>query len=137
MLWLEQSVNFHLEGYLASFSSWSYRPGTEKDARELFKARSQYLLNNNPDIHQIIWFDAAGKIWGESADAHDGTLGWRNGRDGDTQNQAFEMAAELESLRIPTPIPLRQGVQFEMYMPVSMKVCIAGRLLSSICSAGF
>ncbi len=117
VLWLEQSVNFHLEGHSELLQQLAADLAPEKDARELFKARSQYLLNNNPDIHQIIWFDAAGKIWEKAPTLMMARLGGETA-DGDTQNQAFEMARRIGKLAYSDAYSTPAGAQFEMYMPV-------------------
>ena len=59
VLWLEQSVNFHLEGNAEQFQQLALdlalTPEKNKDA--LFRLRSQHLLKNNPELQQLLWLD--------------------------------------------------------------------------------
>ena len=59
VLWLEQSISFHLEGNAEQLQQLAsdLAKGTNRSA--LFELRGQHLLNNNPDLQQLIWLDAS------------------------------------------------------------------------------
>lgn len=127
VLWLEQSVNFHLEGHAELLQQLVAELADEKDGRALFRARSQYLLNNNPDIQQVLWFDAAGNIREKAPSIMLPRLGGE-AADGDTQNLALEMARRLGKLTYSDAYTTPAGAQFEMYIPV----LVEGRYRGSI-----
>ena len=118
VLWLEQSVNFHIEGHAELLQQLSAELADEKGGgRDLFRARSQYLLNNNPDIQQVLWFDSIGNVREKAPAIMLPRLGGE-AADGDTQNQALEMARRLGKLTYSDAYTTPAGAQFEMYMPV-------------------
>ena len=117
VLWLEQSVNFHIEGHAELLQQLSAELADERGGRDLFRARSQYLLNNNPDIQQVLWFDTIGNVREKAPAIMLPRLGGE-AADGDTQNQALEMARRLGKLTYSDAYTTPAGAQFEMYMPV-------------------
>ncbi len=117
VLWLEQTFNFHLEGHAELVQQLSADLVQETDKKELFRLRSQYLLKNNSDIQQVIWFNAAGKIQEKAPGVMVPRLGGET-TDGEAQNLALEMARRLGKLTYSDAYATPAGSQFEMYMPV-------------------
>lgn len=117
VLWLEQSVNFHLEGHTEQLQQLSSELVQEKDTKTLFRVRSQYLLNNSPDVLQILWFDPAGRIVDKLPAAMLPRLGGET-PEGEAQNQAYEMARRIGKFSYSDAYMTPGGAQFEMYMPM-------------------
>ncbi len=68
VLWLEQSLRFHLENHreqlqqLASeLAETSAETAPEKDQAVLFRLRAAHFLKNNPDVARLGWLDAGEK----------------------------------------------------------------------------
>ncbi|MDR2787384.1 MAG: PAS domain S-box protein [Candidatus Accumulibacter sp.] len=62
VLWLEQSVSFHLEVGARDFQQLANDLSNEANPLPLFRLRSEYLLKSSPDILQIVWMDANGAV---------------------------------------------------------------------------
>jgi two-component system sensor histidine kinase DctS len=60
MLWLEQSINFHLENSARDMQQLARDLSRERNRQPSFRLRAEYLLKNNPDIQQIVWVDENG-----------------------------------------------------------------------------
>ncbi len=59
VLWLEQSIDFHLEGNVERLRQLAGDLSQEKNKKELFRLRSESFLKASPDIEQMIWLDAS------------------------------------------------------------------------------
>ncbi len=128
VLWLEQTFNFHLEGHADLLQQLVSDLTHEKDKKELFRVRSQYLLKNFPDILQVIWFDASGKVQQKAPAIMLPRLGGEM-TDGDAQNQALEMAKRLGKLTYSDAYSTPAGPQFEMYTPVLVEGAYRGSIV--------
>lgn len=117
VLWLEQSVNFHLEGHSEQLQQLSGELQQEKDTKTLFRVRSQYLLNNNPDVLQVLWFGPTGKVVDKTPAAMLPRLGGEI-PEGEAQNQAYEMARRIGKFTYSDAYMTPGGAQFELYMPM-------------------
>lgn len=61
VLWLEQNVNFRLEGIGEQFRQLSHDLSMESDKQSLFKLRGRHLLRNSPELQQLVWLNASGR----------------------------------------------------------------------------
>jgi len=59
VLWLEQSLRFHLEGNAEQLQQLSLDLTRSRATGELFKLRAKHILKNNPEIRQLLWLNAA------------------------------------------------------------------------------
>ena len=58
VLWLEQNLRFHLSGNEEQLQQLAADMGSQPDRQKIFRLRAGHLLKNNPDISQLLWFDA-------------------------------------------------------------------------------
>lgn len=58
VLWLEQNLRFHLSGNEEQLQQLAADLGSQVDRQKIFRLRAGHLLKNNPDISQLLWFDA-------------------------------------------------------------------------------
>ena len=62
VLWLEQNLRFHLANNEEQFQQLAQDLGPQGDRQHLFRLRANHMLKNNPDIAQIVWFDAKRQV---------------------------------------------------------------------------
>jgi two-component system sensor histidine kinase DctS len=62
VLWLEQNLRFHLGNNEEQLQQLAYDLGTQPEKRQIFRLRAGHLMKTNPDIAQIVWFDAQRRI---------------------------------------------------------------------------
>ena len=117
VLWLEQSINFHLEGNAEVFEQMSGELSPDRRDRSLFRQRAQYLLRNNPDIHQILWLEASGRVVDADPAVNLPRLGVEN-IGGERHLLAMEMSRKLGKPMYTDAYSTPAGWQFEMYVPV-------------------
>lgn len=114
VLWLEQSINFHLEGSTENFEQLALDLPKERDKHVLFRLRAEYMLKNNPDILQILWISAAGRVR-EAVPARAPSL---LGTDEATFQQNVDMARKLGKTVYSDDYSTPDGGQFELYSPI-------------------
>ncbi len=117
VLWLEQGINFHLEGNAEFFEQLSGELAQEKDSRSLFRQRARYLLRNNPDVHQIMWLGPSGGVVDFEPTVKLPRLGV-GGIGGERHSLALEMSRKLGKPTYTDAYSTPGGWQFEMYVPV-------------------
>ncbi|MCE1238312.1 MAG: PAS domain S-box protein [Azonexaceae bacterium] len=61
VLWLEQSLRFHLNGNQEQLQQLALEL-PEGGGEKLFRLRATHMLKNSPEIAQILWLDAHGHI---------------------------------------------------------------------------
>ena len=122
VLWLEQSINFHLENSAGDVQQLARDLSKEKNKQILFRLRAEYLLKNNPDIQQILWVDESG-MTREALPAQ--TLPWIDRMD-DTQ----EVARKLGKSVYTDAYTISGEGRFEMYSPIFAGKQYQGVLIS-------
>ena len=117
VLWLEQSINFHLEGGTENLQQLSNDLAQEKGNKDLFRLRSEYLVKNNPDIRQIVWLAASGNVVDTMPARKIPRLGVDE--EGDALHaQAIDMASKLGKTVFTDAYYTADGAQFEIYSPI-------------------
>ncbi|MBK7325203.1 MAG: PAS domain S-box protein [Propionivibrio sp.] len=119
VLWLEQSVNFRLEGNAEQFQQLALdlvlAPETNQSA--LFRLRSQHLLKNNPELQQVLWLDASAQILAALPTQNLPRLGL--GEPGnEVQAQTIERASKLGKPVYTEVYRISNSPQFEVFFPV-------------------
>jgi two-component system sensor histidine kinase DctS len=61
VLWLEQSVRFHLDGNSEQLQQLALDLTRARNQGELFDLRARHILKNNPELRQLLWLDAAAR----------------------------------------------------------------------------
>lgn len=62
VLWLEQNLRFHLSGNEEQLQQLAVDMSSLPEKHKIFRLRATHLLKNNPEISQILWFNAQGKV---------------------------------------------------------------------------
>ncbi|WP_265944057.1 PAS domain-containing sensor histidine kinase [Dechloromonas sp. A34] len=57
VLWLEQSLRFHLSGNEEQLQQLATDMSTQPDRKKIFRLRAAHLLKNNPEVSQILWLN--------------------------------------------------------------------------------
>lgn len=61
-LWLEQNFRFHLNGNDDQLQQLASEMGELDDSAKTFRIRANHLLKNNPELTQLLWFNAKRKV---------------------------------------------------------------------------
>jgi two-component system sensor histidine kinase DctS len=62
VLWLEQSVRFHLEGNTGHLQQLALDLAQEQNKPALFQLRARHLLKSNPELRQLVWLNHAATL---------------------------------------------------------------------------
>lgn len=57
VLWLEQSLRFHLDGNEEQMQQLALEMASSPHRQQLFRLRAEHMRKNSPDITQILWLD--------------------------------------------------------------------------------
>ena len=116
VLWLEQSVRFHLEGNSEQLRQLAIDLTRSKDQGELFALRAQHILKTNPELQQLLWLDASGRALSGMP-----TQSLPQRAQKDTGESPVSRAIELAQLGKPAysdAYRTAQTAQFDLYVPV-------------------
>ena len=62
VLWLEQNFRFHLSGNEDQLQQLAVDMVSLPEQNKIFRLRAAHLLKNNPELSQLLWFDAQRKV---------------------------------------------------------------------------
>ena len=62
VLWLEQSLRFHLEGNTGHLQQLALDLVQEQNKAALFQLRARHLLKSDPELQQLLWLNASTKL---------------------------------------------------------------------------
>ena len=129
VLWLEQSISFHLEGNAEQLQQLAsdLAKGTNRSA--LFELRGQHLLNNNPDLQQLIWLDASAQPIALQPTQKLPRLGF-DGLGDEIQSRSIEMASKLGKTVYTDAYRTADANQIEVYSPIFENGQYRGALVS-------
>lgn len=130
VLWLEQNLYFHLNGNEEQLQQLAVDLNLQAEPRKTFRLRISHLLKNNPEISQVLWFDAAHNV----IDALPSTTP----PDGELETfgppvtaKAFDMARRLGKLVYSEPFFLEKNHAFiELAVPVYKDKQFSGMLVA-------
>ncbi|MBI4740172.1 MAG: PAS domain S-box protein [Betaproteobacteria bacterium] len=134
VLWLEQNFRFHLDGNAEQMKQLALDLSAEHDGRATFLTRARHLLKISPELAQIVWFDARGKLRGAlptpvPARLADGSPGDPDGNP--AAERGFELASKLGKPVYTDPFSTSQGAQFALYVPVFHGLELRGMLIAA------
>lgn len=137
VLWLEQSIRFHLDGnaqqlqQLALDLARGSGSGSETEAgnRELFDTRIRHLIRINPDLAQIAWLDADGAPRAALPSLIAPRQSAENARQ--RSEEAFDLARKLGKPVYSRPFQASGGAFFELYVPIYRDNQLTGMLVAS------
>ena len=116
VLWLEQSLHFHLEGNAEQLQQTAFDLGKGKNQAALFEVRSKHLLKNNPELQQIRWLDATATLIDALPGSSDPD---RNlPQDNSAITQMTERASKLGKPVYGDSYPTLDSTHFNIYVPV-------------------
>lgn len=117
VLWLEQSINFHLEGNSGQLQQLANDLAKGNKHSELLELRGQHLLNNNPDLQQLIWLDASAQVISLLPGQKLPRLGF-DGLGEAIQSRSIEMASKLGKTIYTDAYHTADATQIEVYSPI-------------------
>ncbi|HLO62590.1 MAG TPA: PAS domain S-box protein [Azonexus sp.] len=62
VLWLEQSLQFHLNSNEEQLQQLALDMGNLPDGQKTFRLRAEHMLKNSPEIAQILWLDTRHQV---------------------------------------------------------------------------
>lgn len=117
VLWLEQSMRFHIEGNTGQLQQMALDLATEKNPATLFQLRTRHLLKNSSELEQLLWLDSAAT----PLDALPTQTLPRQGQEQageDTLLRSLELANKLGKPVYTDAFRNREATRFEVYVPI-------------------
>ncbi len=116
VLWLEQSMRFHLEGNSEQLQQLALDLARARKPGEIFDLRARHILKNNPELRQLLWLDAGARI------LH-GMPTQSLPRAGQETSGEDPLKRSIELARLGKPIysdayRTTENSQFEVYVPI-------------------
>ncbi len=129
VLWLEQSISFHLEGNAEQFQQLANDLAKGNNRNALFELRSQHLLKNSPDLQQLIWLDSSAQPLSLQPTQKLPRLGF-DGLGDEIQSRSIEMASKLGKTVYTDAYRTADANQIEVYSPIFENGQYRGALVS-------
>lgn len=129
VLWLEQSISFHLEGNAEQFQQLANDLAKGNNRNELFELRCQHLLKNSPDLQQLIWLDSSAQPLSLQPTQRLPRLGF-DGLGDEIQSRSIEMASKLGKTVYTDAYRAADANQIEVYSPIFENGQYRGALVS-------
>jgi len=129
VLWLEQSIRFHLDGSAQQLQQLALDLGREPADRELFDTRIRHLIRINPDLAQIAWLDAAGVPRAALPSLIAPRQSAANARQ--RSDEVFDLAKKLGKPVYSRPFEASGAAFFELYVPIYRNDRLAGMLVAT------
>ncbi len=116
VLWLEQSVNFRLEGNAEQLQQLAFDLAQEKNKEALFKVRSRHLLKNNPELQQLLWLDASARVTDSLPEKSLPRM--EDETQADARTPSIELASKLGKPVYTDASQTSDTAQFEVIFPI-------------------
>ncbi len=133
VLWLEQSVNFALEGTTEQVRQLADDLGREKNQQSLFALRSRNVMKSSPGLEGLVWLDASARLI-DATPTHKivrrGYNGLSDNPLAESQARAIEMANKLGKSIYTDAYRSAEKTQFEVYAPIFEDGQYRGALVS-------
>ncbi len=117
VLWLEQSISFHLERNSEHLEQLASDLVQERNKKALFQLRTQYLLKSNPDIQKVLWLDAGGRRQMISPDRASSRQA-ANPEGEEISRLTLDMVGKLGKTLYADAYYAGAGAQFNVYVPI-------------------
>ncbi len=130
VLWLEQNLRFQINGNEERLQQLAADLGSGTDQKKNFRLRAGHILKNNPEISNILWFDASRTVIdslpaGHSPDREIESFG------PPVTQKAFELAQRLGKRIYSEPFLLSGNVaHFEIAIPIYAERKFVGALIA-------
>ena len=130
VLWLEQNLRFQVNGNEERLLQLAAELGTGTDQRKNFRLRAGHILKNNPEISNILWFDAQRNLTDSLPADHSPDREIEAFGPPVTQ-KAFELARRLGKRIYSEPFLLSGNVaHFEIAIPIYAEQKFIGALIA-------
>ena len=116
-LWLEQSFNFRLEGNAEQIEQLAHDLASTPTQTTLFELRARHLIRAEPEIVQLLWFDADQKLLQAIPSRPLPRLG-HDAPTTDQQIRATEIAQKMGKAHYTDAYRIDDVTQFELYLPI-------------------
>jgi len=131
VLWLEQNLRFHLGNNEEQLQQLAADIGNQPDKKQLFRVRAAHFVKNNPEVSQLVWYDARHKVIDAlpSVSLADGEL---DAFGPPMTQKAFELASRLNKRVYSEPFLLSGNIgHFALAVPVFAESKLTGMLVAS------
>ena len=121
VLWLEQSMNFELEGTTEQVRQLAEDLGKERTKQSFFALRSQQVMKSSPGLQGLVWLDASAREIDSTPTQNVLRLGYSGLPDNplvESQTRAIEMASKLGKSIYTDAYRSAGKMQFEVYSPI-------------------
>ena len=131
VLWLEQNLRFHLGSNEEQLQQLAADIGNQPDKTQLFRVRAAHFVKNNPEVSQLVWYDARLKVIDAlpSVSLADSDL---DAFGPPVTHKAFELASRLNKRVYSEPFLLSGNIgHFALAVPVFAEGKLTGMLVAS------
>ena len=131
VLWLEQNLRFHLGSNEEQLQQLAADIGGQSDKMKLFRVRAAHFVKNNPEVSQLVWYDARLKVIDAlpSVSLADSDL---DAFGPPVTHKAFELASRLNKRVYSEPFLLSGNIgHFALAVPVFAEGKLTGMLVAS------
>ncbi len=128
VLWLEQSLRFHLEGNAQQLQQLALDIAHEEGRSQLFRTRGQHLIKTKAELIQLVWLDATGNsVDGlPTPDLPSAALSIFGGAQ---TNTALDLANKLGKSVYSQIYREQEQPQFDLYVPIYENRRLRGTLV--------
>ncbi|MBW7902964.1 MAG: PAS domain S-box protein [Rhodocyclaceae bacterium] len=127
VLWLEQSIRFHIEGGTTHLQQLALDLGSEDAPEKLFDARARHLVRTSAELLHVAWLGADGRPRAAQPSAESPRRTPPEERDGG----AFDLARKLGKPVFSRPYSEDGVAYFELHVPVYRGGRLAGMLVAT------
>jgi two-component system, LuxR family, sensor histidine kinase DctS len=129
VLWLEQSIRFHLESNSEQLQQLALDLARSADSDQLFDTRARHLMRTNAEMSHIAWLDYSGvtraALPGHISPRQSAEPARERGED------HYDLARKLGKPVFSRPFTSRGETLFELYVPVYRGNELSGMLVAT------
>lgn len=129
VLWLEQSVRFHIESNLEQLQQLSLDLAKESTSEQVFDTRARHLLRTNPELSQVAWLDNDGVVRAALPSFISPRQGASVSRD--SREEVSDLARKLGKPVFSHTFTAQHDSFFELHVPVYRGSHLAGMLVAT------
>ena len=129
VLWLEQSIRFHLDSHTQQIQQLALDLARDAADEHIFDTRIRHMIKANPEIAQVAWLDQGGV----PRMALPSLISPRQTAEAPRERaeDAFELARRLGKPVYSRPYAAQGGSFFELYVPIYRGDRLAGMIVTT------
>lgn len=129
VLWLEQSIRFHLDSNREQLQQLALDLAVSGEAGKLFETRARHLMRTNPELAHVAWLERNGV----TRHALPGPISPRQGATParEREEDHFDLARKLGKPVFSRVFPAQRESFFELYVPVYSGNELVGMLVAT------